>query len=112
MAAQPLRSVGAAARACCNSVYVDLRNRSMNSPLSTTGSGCGAGSLRAAGAWPRAPSAGDATPAITTQHEIKRRSTLILDLRAALEFDILNGRDDNGLADDRTIVCRSVRWPR
>src|SRR5436190_24322285 len=33
---------------CCNSVYEDFRNRSMNSPLSTTGSGRGRGALRAA----------------------------------------------------------------
>src|SRR5207245_6184565 len=39
MFAHALRSAGGLTIASCSSPYVDFRNRSMNSPLSTTGSG-------------------------------------------------------------------------
>src|SRR6266487_2735577 len=83
MAAHALRSAGGAAIACCNSVYVDLRNRSMNSPLSTTGSGLAvaAGDCGCPGA-PIGCAANGQTTAITAAANTARQVIEVMSYRA------------------------------
>src|ERR1051326_4940623 len=102
MVAHDLRSAGGAAIACCNSVYDDLRNRSMNSPLSTTGSGLGTASVRAAGACAGAGRGADVTTTIARPAATSRLPVMI----TLLETPAVRAENNRARGSRSRSACR------